>query len=232
MFFLKKISAFFVNTIALLFLCKLAKISIKMLLKNIRAIMPIVLFSSMINIFLVPGDVAFKIFGISITWQGIYTVIFMTLRVICLFVGIVIFCIYTTSNTVLINAIERCLKPLKFFKISPSEVAIMLSIAIKFIPILFTETEKIMNAQKSRGAKFDTGNFKEKIEAYITIIVPLLVAVFKRADDLAIAMESRCYCDAENRTKFRELRYRKIDFYATLIFIAYIFILFLINKLV
>lgn len=230
MFFIENVLIFTFNIFIIVMVYKLARIPLKMLIQSVKRIIPVLLISASINIFLIQGDTVFKFLGISITKQGLYMVSTMIVRIICLISGMLLL-LYTTSPAELVAAIEKILKPLKVFNISPEEVAIMLSIALHFVPILLLEAERIMNAQRARGAKFDSKRLKEKLKAYITIIIPLLVSTSKRANDLAIAMESRCYHGGENRTRFKILHYSSYDLYALIVSLFYVLLLVIFNKL-
>ncbi len=230
MFFIENMLIFTFNMLMIVIVYKLAKIPLKILIKGIKKILPILLISAGINIFLIQGETVFKFLGVSITKQGLYMVSTMIVRIICLISGMLLL-LYTTSPAELVAAMEKILRPLRVFNISPEEVAIMLSIALHFVPILLLEAEKIINAQRARGAKFDSKRLKEKLRAYITIIIPLLVSTSKRANDLAIAMESRCYHGGENRTRFKILHYSAYDLYALLVSSFYVLLLVIFNKL-
>lgn len=230
MFFVKSMLMFAFNILMIIMAYKLAKIPLKMLLKSIKRIIPILLISAGINIFLIQGDTVFKFLGISITKQGLCMVSTMIVRIICLISGMLLL-LYTTSPAMLVAAIEKFFKPLKIFNVSPEEIAIMLSIALHFVPILLLEAERIMNAQRARGAKFDSKRLKEKLKAYITIIIPLLVSTSSRANDLAVAMESRCYHGGKNRTRFKVLHYSIYDLYALIVSLFYVLLLVIFNGL-
>ncbi|MBQ3068279.1 MAG: energy-coupling factor transporter transmembrane protein EcfT [Oscillospiraceae bacterium] len=230
MFFIESMFIFTFNILAIIMVYKLARVPLKILIKSIKRMLPILLISAGINIFLIQGETVFKFLGINITKQGLCMVSTMIVRIICLISGMLLL-LYTTSPAELVAAIEKILKPLKIFKVSPEEIAIMFSIALHFVPVLLLEAERIMNAQRARGAKFDSKHLKEKLKAYITIVIPLLISTSNRANDLAIAMESRCYHGGENRTRFKILHYSAYDLYALLISLLYVLLLLIFNKL-
>lgn len=199
----------------------MSKISFSVILKGIKPIVFILIFTAIINIFFTGGEgeplLAFWV--IKIYKEGIIRAIFMALRVILLIIGTSVLLTYTTSPISLTDGIESLLKPLKLIKIPVHLFAMMMTIALRFIPTLVEETEKIMNAQKSRGADFTQGNIIKRAKALIPILIPLFVSSFKRAEELATAMECRCYRGDVNRTKLVKLTYRKKDF-AMLFFAA------------
>lgn len=198
---------------SVVFMTLVSKISIKVILKGIKPIVFVLIFTTIINVFLTKGEseplVDFWI--ITIYKEGIFRAIFMSLRVILLIVGTSVLLTYTTSPISLTDGIESLLSPLKKIGIPVHVFAMMMTIALRFIPTLIEETEKIMNAQKSRGADFSSGSIVKRAKALIPIIIPLFVSSFKRADELAVAMECRCYRGDKNRTKLVKLTYKKLD---------------------
>ena len=206
--------AFAAMTIATAMLVIISRISTKVVIKGVKPIVFILIFTSLLNIFMTVGDgeplVSF--YFIKIYEEGIIRAVFMSLRVILLIIGTSMFLTYTTSPITLTDGIESLLSPLKRIKVPVHEFAMMMSIALRFIPTLVEETEKIMNAQKSRGADFSSGGLLKRAKSLIPILVPLFVSSFKRADELATAMECRCYRGDVNRTKFLKLEYHAADF--------------------
>lgn len=192
----------------------ISRISFKVVLKGIKPIFLILIFTSLINVFMTVGEseplVEFWI--IKIYKEGIIRAVFMSLRVIILIIGTSMFLTYTTSPISLTDGIESLLNPLKKIGIPVHLFAMMMTIALRFIPTLVEETEKIMNAQKSRGADFSNGSLVKRAKALIPILVPLFVSSFKRAEELATAMECRCYRGDVNRTKYVELKYKPRDY--------------------
>jgi energy-coupling factor transport system permease protein len=228
-FIFNKLQALIFNLFVVVLIYKLAKISIKLLWKNLKAIMPMVMLTGLINIFFVGGDSIFEFWWLRVTKQGIFSLLFMVLRITCLISGTALLT-FTTSPIALTDAIEYFVKPVKLFGGSPNEIAMIFSIALRFIPTLITEAGKIIEAQKSRGAHFDSPKLMEKLKAYIPVLVPLFFISFKRAEDLAVAMESRCYTGGDKRTRFRSLKVKLIDFW-TLVFVTiYIVILYWVNR--
>lgn len=212
-------AAFILLTLITVFLIAVSKISFAVIFKSIKPIIIILIFTALINLFLTTGEgeplVAFWV--IKIYEEGIIRAIFMSLRVILLIVGTSILLTYTTSPISLTDGIESLLKPLKLIKVPVHLFAMMMTIALRFIPTLVEETEKIMNAQKSRGADFTQGNIIKRAKALIPILIPLFVSSFKRAEELATAMECRCYRGDVNRTKLVKLSFRARDYFMLLI---------------
>ncbi len=206
------------------FLIAISRISFKVVLKGVKPIFLILIFTSLINVFMTngAGDPLVEFWIIKIYKEGIIRAVFMSLRVIILIIGTSMFLTYTTSPISLTDGIESLLKPLKKIGVPVHIFAMMMTIALRFIPTLVEETEKIMNAQKSRGADFSNGGLIKRAKALIPILIPLFVSSFKRAEELATAMECRCYRGDVNRTKFVELKYKGRD-YVWLIFMLVLF---------
>ena len=190
-----------------------SKIPIKMYLKNFKAILPILIFTAVINAFYGDGRVLFSIWKLQVTVGGLERAGFMALR-IALLIIISATLTYTTTPNDLTDAIEKLLSPLKFIglKTAVHTLAMMMTIALRFIPTLVEEAEKIMNAQKARGADLESGNLKEKIKALIPILIPLLFSAVRRAAELADAMECRCYNSGEGKTRMKQLKLHFRDF--------------------
>lgn len=191
----------------------LTKVPSKQYFKSIKAIVYIVVFTSLLNLFYGVGEPLWQWHFLKITLSGINTAIFVAVRIISL-VLISSVLTYTTSPTDLTDGIERLLKPLGVFHIKVHEIAMMMTIALRFIPTLLEETDKIISAQKARGADFESGSFANRVKALIPILVPLFVSAFRRAYDLAMAMESRCYHGGDGRTRMKVIKYSKYDFIA------------------
>lgn len=197
-----------------------SKVPIKFVLKGLKPIFVIILITFFINLFMTPGEEIFRLFFLKVTKEGIYQAGFMALRLILLIMGTSILTL-TTSPILLTDGIERLLNPFKKVGLPAHELAMMMTIALRFIPTLMEETEKIMKAQKARGADFESGNIINRAKNLIPLLVPLFISAFRRADELAMAMESRCYRGGENRTRMRQLVYRKNDYIALVIFLVY-----------
>ncbi len=203
-----------INIIFVIAAYALSKIPFKMLIKTIKPIVPIVLFMMLFNVFFYQGEtVLYKIWILSITKEGLYSAAFMVFRIILIISGTALLT-YTTSSIELTDAIESLLSPLKVIKFPVHELAMMMTIALRFIPTLIEETEKIMSAQKARGADFESGNLIKRAKALMPILIPLFISAIKRAGDLATAMESRCYHNGIGRTRMKKLKAGRGDFVA------------------
>ena len=203
-------------TLSILFLWvmyKVAKIPVKMIGKSLKPILPIVLFTAVLNLFFVSGegDPLVHFWFLSIYAEGVRYAVLMAVRVMALIAGTSLLT-YTTSPIVLTDAIEQLLKPLGKLHFPVHELAMMMSIALRFIPTLIEETDKIMNAQKARGAQLDTGKMTDRVKALVPVLIPLFISAFRRADELAMAMECRCYRGGTGRTRLKVLRCEKQDY--------------------
>lgn len=212
-------------TLSVMALVAVSRISFGVVFKGVKPIIIIVLITAVINVFMTKGagEPLLSFWIINVYTEGIVRAIFMALRVILLIIGSSILLTYTTSPISLTDGLESLLSPLKVIKVPVHTFAMMMSIALRFIPTLVEETEKIMNAQKSRGADFSSGGLIKRAKSLIPILIPLFVSSFKRAEELAVAMESRCYRGDKNRTKLVKLQFRGVDvafFALTLFFLA------------
>ena len=203
-------------TLSILFLgvmYKVAKIPVKMIGKSLKPILPIVLFTAVLNLFFVSGegDPLVHFWFLRIYAEGVRYAVLMAVRVMALIAGTSLLT-YTTSPIVLTDAIEQLLKPLGKLHFPVHELAMMMSIALRFIPTLIEETDKIMNAQKARGAQLDTGKMTDRVKALVPVLIPLFISAFRRADELAMAMECRCYRGGTGRTRLKVLRCEKQDY--------------------
>ena len=196
---------------------KISGVAPKALLRGMKPVLFIICFTAVLNIFYTPGDPLVQFWIFKITKEGILTAFFMVLRITMLITGTFLLT-YTTSPIALTDGLESLLGPLKKIKVPVHELSMMMSIALRFIPTLIEETDKIMSAQKARGADFESGSLMDKAKALVPILVPLFVSAFRRADELAVAMECRCYHGGEGRTKLHVLRREKRDYVATALF--------------
>ena len=222
------IGVYVVATIALIVLIKMSNVPLKFIVRGLKAIVILILISALFNLLLTPGTVILRIWKITITDKGLKTAIFMVIRLIYLIMGSSLMTLTTTPNN-LTDGLEKGLGFLKYIKVPVHEIAMMMSIALRFIPILIDETDKIMKAQQARGADFETGNFIKRAKAMVPILVPLFISAFRRADDLAMAMEARCYHGSKGRTKMKPLKYNRRDYAAYVIMFAYLGICIVIN---
>ncbi|MEG0371277.1 MAG: energy-coupling factor transporter transmembrane component T [Clostridium sp.] len=193
----------------------LAKIPPKFIFKGLKPILWIIIFTAVMNLFLTPGEVVFRIGFLKITDKGIYISVFMILRLIFLIIGTSILTL-TTSPITLTDGIERLLNPFKKIGLPAHELAMMMTIALRFIPTLIEETDKIMKAQMARGADFESGSLIKRAKSLVPILVPLFISSFRRAEDLATAMEARCYRGGEGRTRLKQLHVDKRDYIAAI----------------
>jgi energy-coupling factor transport system permease protein len=204
---------------------KLSKVPFGYIVKGLKAIVFILLFTSFFNLFLTAGDPIYTLrffkIKITITDNGIINFIFYSIRLILLILGSSLMTFTTTPNQ-LTDGLEKVMKPLNRIKVPVHEISMMMSIALRFIPILLEETDKIMKAQMARGADFESGGIIKKAKSMIPILVPLFVSAFRRANDLAMAMEARCYRGGDGRTKMKPLRYHSRDYMAYLCLLIYL----------
>ncbi len=191
----------------------LSKVPVRMFLKSLKTIILIVVITSVLNLFYGTGEPIFEWWIFCITLDGIFNAIFVTVRIICLVV-VSSALTFTTSPTDMTDGLERLMKPLTVFHISVHEIAMMMTIALRFVPTLLEETDKIMSAQKARGADMESGNLIKRVKALIPVLVPLFVSSFRRAYDLAMAMECRCYRGGQGRTRLKQMRFTKKDVWA------------------
>ena len=213
--------------IAALFLCKhlpsylvlmavlaaavaVSRVGIRAVVQGMKPIVVIIVITGVLNLFYTPGREIWRWGFLKITVEGVWTAIYMILR-IAMLITCTFLLTYTTSPILLTDGMERLLGPLKKIRVPVHELAMMMSIALRFIPTLIEETDKIMSAQKARGADFDTGNLIQKAKALIPLLVPLFISAFRRADELAVAMECRCYHGGEGRTRLRQLVMGRAD---------------------
>lgn len=198
----------------LMIVIAISQIPLKSIVRGMKPLVFILIFTGILNIFFTPGETKLLSFwGISITLEGIINAFFMTARILMLITGTFLLT-YTTSPIALTDGLESLLGPLKKIRFPVHELSMMMCIALRFIPTLIEETDKIMSAQKARGADFENGSLLQRVKALIPILVPLFISAFRRADELATAMECRCYQGGEGRTKMKILRYHRCDLLA------------------
>ncbi len=216
-------------TIALPVLIIISKVPFGYMVRGLRSVIFLMLFTAILNIFLSSGEVIFKFYFLTITKEGIVTAAKMVIRLSYLVIGSSLMTL-TTTPTALTDGLDKALHPLTRIKVPVHEIAMMMSIALRFIPILVEETDKIMKAQAARGASFGEGRLVDRVKAYVPVMVPLFVSAFRRAGDLAMAMEARCYRGGDGRTKLKPLIYQSRDAAGYVIIFVY-FIVFLIVKI-
>lgn len=227
-FIVDKITTYPFILIIILFIIKLSKVPYSYVFKGLKPIFGILIFSALINLFFTSGDIIFSLGFLKITTQGIYFAISMVCRLILLMIGSSIFT-YTTSSFVFAESIEYLLKPFKKIGVPAHEIAMMMSIALRYIPIIIDEIDKIIKAQQSRGADFENGNIIQKSKALVPIFIPMFIMSLKRADELALAMISRCYRGDVSRTKLKKLKYSKYDIYSYIFYCFYLSIIFILE---
>ena len=192
----------------------LSRLPVKMLFKSVRPVLFLVLFTALLNVLYVHEGTPLWRWGfLHVTTGGLNNAAFIAVRIVCLILGSSLLT-YTTTPTALTDGIERLLAPLKLVKVNPHELAMMMTIALRFIPTLMEETDKIMAAQKARGADMESGGLLRRVKALVPILIPLFVSSFRRAYDLAMAMECRCYQGGQGRTRMKQLRTTRLDWVA------------------
>lgn len=190
----------------------ISKIPGKSFVRGMKPLVFILVFTGLLNLFFTQGEKELvSVWKITIYWEGVIRSIYMVARILMLIAGTFLLT-YTTSPIALTDGLESLLNPLKKIKVPVHELSMMMCIALRFIPTLIEETDKIMSAQKARGADFETGKLIERVKALVPILVPLFISAFRRADELATAMECRCYHGGDGRTKMKLLRYKRLDF--------------------
>lgn len=226
LFCFKGIAALVVATIFLFAVIKASKVPFKFMVKGLKAIMVLMLVTALFNLFLTPGELLVSFWIFKITAEGAQNAVLMAIRLTYLILGTSIMTLTTTPNQ-LTDGLEKSLMPLSKIGIPVHAIAMMMSIALRFIPILIEETDKIMKAQMARGADFESGNLIHRVKNMVPLLVPLFVSAFRRADDLAMAMEARCYNGGEGRTKMKPLHYVARDRKAYAVIIAYLILILL-----
>lgn len=232
------VSLFIVNSfwgyllaaIFLVVMIRLSHVPFKFMVRGMKAIVFLLVVAGVFNLFLTPGEVVWSFWKLKMTKEGIRLALLMAARLCFLIIGSSIMTLTTTPNQ-LTDALEKLLGPLKKIHVPVHEIAMMMSIALRFIPILLEETDKIMKAQIARGADFESGNLITKAKNLVPLLVPLFISAFRRANDLAMAMEARCYRGGEGRTKMKPLHYEKRDYLAYGVLVAYL-ILAIVEKIV
>lgn len=221
LFLIKSFIGYAFVIIALAIVIKVSKVPFKFMVKGLKSLVFIIIFTALINVFTVKGGETLVTFWkLSITTEGVFFAIKMALRIILLIIGSSLLTL-TTTPIKLTDGIEALLKPLSKIGVPAHDIAMMMTIALRFIPTLLDETDKIIKAQQARGADFDTGKLRDKAKALVPILVPLFISAFRRADELAMAMESRCYNGGANRTRMNVMKVTSIDYTAIILFVVY-----------
>ncbi|MBQ9631791.1 MAG: energy-coupling factor transporter transmembrane protein EcfT [Lachnospiraceae bacterium] len=230
LFVFDSVAGFAIITVSLGVVIVLSRVPLSFMLRGLRSIVILLLFAATINLLLTPGIPIFTFGFIRVTKLGLKNAVLMTVRMIYLIVGTSIMTLTTTPNA-LTDALEKSLAPLNRIGVPVHEIAMMMSIALRFIPILIEETDKIMKAQMARGADFESGGPIRRLKAMVPLLVPLFVAAFRRASDLALAMEARCYHGGEGRTKMKPLRYHRGDLAAYALTVLYLIMVIAARRL-
>lgn len=213
LFLFKNIVGYILATLFLALVIKGSKVPFKFMVRGLKAIIILMMITVVFNLFLTPGEPLVTVWKLTVTKEGLKIAAFMAVRLTYLIIGSSVMTLTTTPNQ-LTDGLENLLGPLKKIKVPVHEIAMMMSIALRFIPILLEETDKIMKAQIARGADFESGNLIKKAKSLIPLLVPLFISAFRRANDLAMAMEARCYRGGAGRTKMKPLSYQKQDYIA------------------
>ena len=222
LFLFSSIPGYLVATVFLICVIHISKVPFSYIVKGLKPVIMLLMITVLFNLFLTrQGDVLFHAWIFTITEGGLRTAVYMAIRLVYLIIGSSLMTFKTTPNE-LTDGIEAVLHPLNKIHVPVHEIAMMMSIALRFIPILLEETDKIMKAQLARGADFENGNILQRAKSMVPILVPLFVSAFRRANDLAMAMEARCYRGGDGRTKMKPLRYKSRDYAAYIIVIAYV----------
>lgn len=232
-FLCKNLVTFVLLLLSSLLLIVISRIPVKIVLRSIKAIIFIMVFTAVLNIFWTTGESDELLFSwkfIHIYVSGIYNAAFIAIRIVSMIIGTGIFLTYTTTPIQLTDGLEQLLSPLKVLHIPVHEFAMMMTIALRFIPTIIEETEKIMAAQKARGADFTTGSLAKRAKALIPILIPLFISAFRRAGELATAMTCRCYRGGKGRTRLNVLRFSFRDFVALFLMIAFGAGIILLNR--
>ena len=211
LFFFKNYLGYVVAALFLGIVIKLSKVPFKFMVRGMKSIIMLLMITVVFNLFLTPGTPLISVWKLTITAEGLKLATTMAIRLVLLIIGSSVMTLTTTPNN-LTDGMEKMMRPLKIFKVPVHEVAMMMSIALRFIPILLEETDKIMKAQIARGADFESGNLIKRAKALVPLLVPLFISAFRRANDLAMAMEARCYRGGEGRAKMKPLVYKKRDY--------------------
>lgn len=215
--------AFVIASLAVII--KMSKVPFKFMVKGLKSLIFIIVFTAIINLFVTKGETPlFTVWRFIVTLEGVYFAIKMCLRIVLLIIGSSILTL-TTTPIKLTDGIESLLKPLSKVGVPAHDIAMMMTIALRFIPTLLDETDKIIKAQQARGADFDTGNLVNKAKALVPILVPLFISAFRRADELAMAMEARCYAGGDQRTRMNVMKITSIDYVASAVFAIYFAVL-------
>lgn len=230
LFLFRSFAAYVMATICLAAVIRASKVPFGFMVKGLKSIMILLMITVVFNMFLTPGTPLVKIWKLTITQEGVKQAAFMAIRLTYLIIGSSVMTLTTTPNQ-LTDGMEKGLRPLNKLHVPVHEVAMMMSIALRFIPILLEETDKIMKAQMARGADFESGGLIQKAKSMVPLLVPLFISAFRRANDLAMAMEARGYHGGEGRTKMKPLKYQKRDHMAYLAMVLYLLAMYAVKRI-
>ena len=230
LFLVNNIWGYLIAALFLVAMIKLSNVPFKFMVKGMRAIVFLLLITVVFNMFLTPGEALVSFWKLTITKEGLRLAVLMAVRLSFLIIGSSVMTLTTTPNN-LTDGMENLMNPLRKLKVPVHEIAMMMSIALRFIPILLEETDKIMKAQIARGADFESGNIMKKAKALVPLLVPLFISAFRRANDLAMAMEARCYRGGDGRTKMKPLIYKKGDRVGYCVLALYLIVCLSIGKI-
>ena len=227
LFLVKTFVGFAICFGALAIVVAISKVPVRYILRGLKPVLFILFFTFFLNIFMVPGTVIWELGILKVTVEGVLRAVFMSIRLMLLIIGSSMLTL-TTTPLQLTDGLERLFSPLKVIKVPTHELAMTMSIALRFIPTLLEETDKIMKAQQARGADFESGNFIRRAKALVPVLLPLFISAFRIAQDLSFAMEARCYRGGAGRTRMHEMKLRSMDYLALIITIA--FLIFIIME--
>jgi energy-coupling factor transport system permease protein len=230
LFLVKNFIGYIIAAVFLCFCIKLSNVPPRFIFRGMKAIFFLLMLTMVFNLFLTPGEVLVSLWKFQITKEGVKLAIMMAVRLIFLITGSSIMTLTTTPNN-LTDGLEDLLNPLKKIRVPVHEISMMMSIALRFIPILMEETDKIMKAQMARGADFESGSIINRAKSLVPLLVPLFISAFRRANDLAMAMEARCYRGGEGRTKMKPLVYKKKDFVAYVVLLVYLVVIIFFGRI-
>lgn len=230
LFLAKNCIGYLAAAVFLFAVIRISKVPFRFMVRGMKSTVFLLLVTIIFNLFLTPGTPLVRLWKLTITEEGLKQAVYMGIRLTFLILGSSLMTLTTTPNN-LTDGLESLLGPLKVFRVPVHEVAMMMAIALRFIPILLDETDKIMKAQIARGADFESGNLIKKAKSMVPLLVPLFISAFRRANDLAMAMEARCYRGGSHRTKMKPLKYRRRDAAAYLVMAAYIVLVVLTKKI-
>ena len=230
LFLVKNFIGYIIAALFLMMCIKLSNVPPRFIFRGMKAIFFLLILTMVFNLFLTPGEALVSVWKFQITREGIKLALMMGIRLVFLITGSSLMTLTTTPNN-LTDGLEDLLKPLKKIRVPVHEISMMMSIALRFIPILMEETDKIMKAQMARGADFESGSILNRAKSLIPLLVPLFISAFRRANDLAMAMEARCYRGGEGRTKMKPLIYKKEDAAAYGVLLVYVVLVIVLGRI-